>query len=105
MVHIIEHREDAPSDENVLELKVYLSGKDGKTVLGHTPPFATLGKSLAGKQPATWELIPFGVSVDDAFRTALGMCERDGVSTLWVHDPDNLFPPHMRPTAPLDQSA
>jgi len=99
MVRIIEQLESAPKDEPVLEFKVHRSGKDGKTVLGFTRPVVTIGESLAGRQRATWETIPFGVPVADAFCTALRVCERDGVPTLWIHDPDNLFPPQMRPTS------
>jgi hypothetical protein len=97
MVSIVERREDAPSDSHALELKVYLSRKDRKTVLGYVRPFGV----IVTKGTAVWLGTPFGVPAGDAFRTALEFCETHGMSALWVHDPDNRFPPAMRPNRSL----
>jgi hypothetical protein len=92
MVQIVERRESAPGDEYVLEFKVYLSPKDHVTVLGYVRPFGV----IVDKSTAVWVKTDFGVPAAEAFRTALGLCERHGISTLLVNDPENRFPPDMR---------
>jgi hypothetical protein len=101
MPRIIERREDATTDERVLPFKVYQS-KDGTIVFGRITPVVT----FPGRQSAAWEFVPFGTPVDDAFRAAFDVCERDGIPALWVNDPAGLFPPLVRPVIrPANASA
>jgi hypothetical protein len=39
--------------------------------------------------------------VAQAYLDALALCEKEGVTTLWVHDSLGLFPPHDRPERKL----
>jgi hypothetical protein len=39
--------------------------------------------------------------VAQAYLNALALCEKEGVTTLWVHDSLGLFPPHDRPERKL----
>jgi hypothetical protein len=33
----------------------------------------------------------------EAFLDALSLCEKEGIASLWVHDPFGLFPARARP--------
>ena len=70
MTHIVEHREDAAAGKEVFELRAFQL-HDGAA----------------------------RACVVQAYLDVLTLCEREGISTLWVHDPLGLFPP-----PPIDRS-
>ena len=65
-----------------LELRVYRSPKDGKTILAH----ATYPAVIHGNR-AIWASIPFGTPVQEAFRQAMAFGELHGIA-IKVNDPN-----------------
>ncbi len=93
MVQVVERWEEAGSDTRYLTLKVYRKEPDGP-VLGYVLPVNLIdenGKTVAfvGTQKDR--------PVAEAYEKAIALAEEHGVSHLWVHDMDKLFPPDQRP--------
>jgi hypothetical protein len=70
-----------------MRFKVYVSPKDGETVLGYVEPYGVIHGNTC-----TWLQTPFGVPVADAYEVAVDLAERAGVAVLLVDDPKGLFP-------------
>jgi hypothetical protein len=87
MVRIIEHHHDAGPGEEVIELRVFKL-REGDVRACVVSADLTVNHNMMEEMSAP---------VDEAFLDALALCETDGISTLWVHDPLGLFPPHDRP--------
>jgi hypothetical protein len=78
MTRIIDHREDAEVSQEFFELRVFqLKDGDVRACLVLADPLVNLDMM--------------------AYLDALALCETENVTTLWVHDPLDLFPPHHRP--------
>ena len=87
MVRIIDRRGDAVPGESVAQLRVWkLSEQDVRACL--IPIDAIMDKSA---------MLEISDPAAEAFLDAISQCEKEGVATLWVHDPIGLFPPHARP--------
>jgi hypothetical protein len=80
-IQVIETRQAAPAEALVLELRVY--AQDGQ-IKGAVLPLAGYFEMRAGH-------------VERIFLYGLDLCEHHGISVMWVHDPQNLFPPDLRP--------
>lgn len=93
MVSVIESK-DAPTDTPHIEFNVYRSPNDRKIVMGYVSGGAFIHSR--GTQ-ATWLTTPFGVLVNEAYATALGIAEHYGLA-VWVRDKEGLFPPDARPS-------
>jgi hypothetical protein len=98
VVRIIEYRDEVSPDQHVAEFRVYQSPKDASRVLGYIMPYVA---SESGEAARTGTAFEFGEPVDEAFRLALALCEKHGVPTLWIHDPELLFPQDKRPVHDL----
>lgn len=91
MTRIIERRQDVDVIEDVFELRVFQL-RDGDVCA------CVVAADLA----VTFEMMAdMSEPVAQAYLDALALCEAEGVSTLWVHDPLGLFPPHNRPEREL----
>jgi hypothetical protein len=87
MTRVIEHRGDAYPDEKLFELRVFrLHGGDVHACVVPADLSLNLDMMADVSEP-----------VAQAFLDGLALCEKDGIATLWVHDPFGLFPPHVRP--------
>lgn len=91
MTRIIEHRQDAAPDEELLELRVFQL-RDGD-VRGCAVP-ADLAVDLD-------TMAEMSEPVAQAYPDALALCGTESVATLWVHNPLGLFPPRDRPELEL----
>jgi hypothetical protein len=91
MTRVIEHRRDADAGEEVFELRVFqLRDADVRACV------------VPADLPVNLDLMAdMGEPVAQAYLDAIALCEAEGVSTLWVHDPLNLFPPDDRPERDL----
>ena len=91
MTRVVEHREDAAAGEEVFELRVFqLRDADVRACV------------VPADLPVNLDLMAdMGEPVAQAYLDAIALCEAEGVSTLWVHDPLNLFPPDDRPERDL----
>ena len=96
MLHILDTRPPADAASAAFEFCVYRSPKDGETVLGYLAPYG-----VVSDRRALWVKTDFGVPVAEAFLQTLGLAEHYGVETVWVNDPDGLFPPAARPVREL----
>jgi hypothetical protein len=70
-----------------MRFKVYLSPKDGNSVLGYIEPYGI----IHGNQ-CQWLQTPFGAPVAEAYAHAVDLAERAGVLVLLINDPRGLFP-------------
>jgi hypothetical protein len=86
MVKIVRSFTPAPDAPEPMRFKVYLSPKDGRTVLGYVEPYGV----IHGNQ-CTWLQTPFGVPVAQAYAQAVDLAERSGVPVLLIDDPKSLF--------------
>lgn len=91
MVNIIDKL--GSSGDPPFEFKVYRSPNDENRVLGYLTPYGVIHSD---DKQATWIMTPFGVPVAEAYLRALGLAERYGIETIWVNDPDGLFPASAR---------
>jgi hypothetical protein len=87
MTRIIEHRHDAEPGEEVFELRV-LKLRDGGVRACVVPLDLAVGHDMMEEMSEP---------VAEAFHDGLALCEKEGIATLWVHDPLGLFPPGDRP--------
>ena len=87
MTRIIEYRRDAYPDEELFELRVFRL-QDGEVHACVIP--ADLPVNLDA-------MADMSEPVAQAFLDGLALCEKEGIATLWVHDPFGLFPPRDRP--------
>ena len=85
-VCIIETRDAAPHDVLVLELRVY---PQDDQVRGAVLPLAGFFEMRAGQ-------------VERIFLYAIELCAHHRIPFLWVHDPQVLFPPDLRPETDED---
>jgi len=77
MTRIIERRQDAGAVEDVFELRVFQL-RDGDVRACAVP----------AELAVTFEMMAeMREPVAQAYLDALSLCEAEGVSTLWVHDP------------------
>ena len=91
MTRIIERRQDADAVEEMFELRVFQL-RDGDVRACVVP----------ADMAVTFEMMAdISEPVTQAYLGALALCEAEGVSNLWVHDPLGLFPPHDRPEREL----
>jgi len=87
MTRIIEHRDDARVDEELFELRVFqLHDGDVRACVVPADFAVTLDMMAEMSEP-----------VAQAYRDALALCDKENVTTLWVHDPLSLFPLGDRP--------
>ena len=90
MARIIEREQDA-GGAAMLHLKIYRSGKDGHSVLGHASPGAHVSGSIA-----TFPQVEFGTPADEALRQACQIADEARIPFVWIDDPNGLFPPEKR---------
>ena len=95
MVQIVENLVAGPAERPHFEFYVYRSPGDGETVMGH---LSSDGIVQNGGRQVTWLSTPFGVPVQDAYLQALDLARHHGVESVWVNDPEGLFPAASRPT-------
>jgi hypothetical protein len=76
-----------------MRLHVYVSPKDGSTVLGSIDPILVLHKG-------EWVTLVtrFGTPAAETFDLALEYANQSGISLLWIDDPNGLFPTTIRDT-------
>jgi hypothetical protein len=87
MTRIIERRQEAASEKDVFELRVFkLHEGDVRACVIPIDMPVNLDMMADMSEP-----------VAQAFLDALTLCEKEGVTILWVHDPLNLFPSQDRP--------
>lgn len=86
MVQIVRLYSPGPDAPESMRFKVYLSPKDGKSVLGYVEPYGV----IHGTQ-CTWLQTPFGIPVAEAYARAVDLAERAGVPVLVIDDPNSLF--------------
>jgi hypothetical protein len=91
MTRIIDHREDAAVGEEVFELRVFQL-KDGDARACVVPADLPVNLDM---------MADMSEPIAQAYLDALALCETEGVTTLWVHDPLGLFPPADRPEREL----
>jgi hypothetical protein len=91
VTRIIEHRQHADASEKVFELRVFqLHVGDVRACL--VPSHLVISHNMMDETSKP---------VAQAYLDALALCEREGVTTLWVHDSLSLFPAHDRPEREL----
>jgi hypothetical protein len=91
MTRIIEQSQDADAGEKVFELRVFQL-HDGDVRGCVVPSHLIISHNMMDEASKP---------VAQAYLDALALCEKEGVTTLWVHDSLNLFPPHDRPEREL----
>jgi hypothetical protein len=91
MTRIIEHRQDAAPGEEVFELRVFQL-RDGHVRACVVPADLAVNLDM---------MADMSEPVAQAYLDALALCETEGIATLWVHDPLDLFPPRNRPRMEL----
>jgi hypothetical protein len=69
-----------------MRFKVYVSPKDGKSVVGCVEPYGIIYGNTC-----TWLQTPFGAPVAEAFACAVELAKRAGVPMLLIDDPKGLF--------------
>lgn len=87
MVQIVRTFNPGPDAPAPMRFKVYISPKDGTTVLGYVEPYGIIHGDLC-----TWLQTPFGIPVVEAYAHAVELAERARVAVLWIDDPKGLFP-------------
>lgn len=87
VVSVIEEKGDA-GDARYIEFKVHRSPTDPNLVLGS---WRYPDSGLAIDQSK------LGTSVQMEFRTVVDCADQHGIPFVWVNDPDELFPPWLRP--------
>lgn len=87
MVQIVRSMPPGPASPEPMRFKVYLSPKDGKSVLGYVEPYGVIHGNTC-----TWLKTPFGVPVAQAYEAAVDLAARSGVPVLVIDDPNGLFP-------------
>ena len=91
MTRIIEHSQDADAGEKVFELRVFqLDDGDVRDCI--VPSHLAISHNMMDEKSEP---------VAQAYLDALALCEKEGVTTLWVHDSLGLFPPDDRPERKL----
>ena len=88
MVAIIEDKDEA-AGRRYIEFKV------------HQNPAAPSGAQASWRFPETGVAIEEsrpGNALEAEFRLAVDCADQHGIPFVWVHDPDELFPPWLRPT-------
>jgi hypothetical protein len=91
MTRIIEQSQDADAGEKVFELGVFQL-HDGDVRACLVPSHLVISHKMMDETSKP---------VAQAYLDALALCEKEGVTTLWVHDSLSLFPPHDRPEREL----
>src|SRR5215210_7914653 len=94
MVRVIDHLEDADSDE-VFVFSVYLNPRDGKTVMGYLRPYDFKDEDGNTHSSVKGDL---GLDAPTAFREAMAIAEKYGVPFLLINDTARLFPRSRRPS-------
>lgn len=90
MVQILRSFNPGTDSPRPMRFKVYMSPKDGRSVLGYVEPYGILHHNSC-----TWLQTRFDVPVAEAYEHALELARRAGVPMLWIDDPEGLFPaPH-----------
>ena len=87
MTRIVDHREDAAAGEEVFELRVFQL-RDGDVRACVVPADLPINLDM---------MADMSEPVAQAYLDALALRETENVTTLWVHDPLDLFPPDHRP--------
>jgi hypothetical protein len=87
MVAVIEGREEA-GGSRYIEFKVNPSPTDPNVALAIWR-FPENGTVIDQSKP--------GNSVEAEFRLAVDCADQHGIPFVWVHDPEELFPPWVRP--------
>ena len=86
-VRVIESREAAPHDMLVLELQVY---RQEDQVRGTVVPLAGFFEMRAGL-------------IERMYLYAHELCLHHGIRYIWIHDPQQLFGPDLRPEIDADE--
>ena len=76
MTRIIEHRQDADASEKVFELRVFQL-HDGDVRACVVPSHLVISHNMMEETSKP---------VAQAYLDALALCEKEGVTTLWVHE-------------------
>jgi hypothetical protein len=87
MVAVIEGKEEA-AGARYIEFRVYPSPTDPNVALAIWR-FPESGMPIDQSRP--------GNSVETEFRLAVDCADQHGMPFVWVNDPDELFPPWVRP--------
>jgi hypothetical protein len=87
VVAVIDQKEDA-GGARYIEFKVSQSPTDANLVLGSWR-FPDNGIAIDQSKP--------GSSVTTEFRCVVDCADQHGIPYVWVNDPDELFPPWVRP--------
>ena len=87
MVAVIEGKEEA-AGARYIEFKVRPSPNDPSLAVA-TWRFPESGAAIDQSKP--------GNSIDKEFRLAVDCADQHGIPFVWVDDPDELFPPWIRP--------
>ena len=88
MVAIIDDKDEG-AGLRYIEFKVYQSPTDPNRVLANWR-FPDSGIAIEQSRP--------GNDLEMEFRHAVDCADRHGIPFVWVNDPDELFPPWVRPT-------
>ena len=88
MTRVIERRQAAALGETVLELRLFRTkAAEVRAYISCDDVIIDTNMMMLLSRPAA-----------EAFLDALALCEKEGVTKLWVHDSVGLFPPDARPT-------
>ena len=88
MTRVIERRQTAAPGETVLELRFFRTKKNAevRAYISCDDVIIDMDMMMLLSRPAA-----------EAFLDALALCEKEGIASLWVHDPFGLFPARARP--------
>jgi hypothetical protein len=88
MTRVIERRRAAAPGETVLELRFFRTKKNAevRAYISCDDVIIDMDMMMLLSRPAA-----------EAFLDALALCEKEGIASLWVHDPFGLFPAQARP--------
>ena len=87
VVAVIDEKEEA-GGARYIDFAVYRSETDPDRTLARWR-FPDVGTAIYRSEPSN--------NVETEFRFAVDCADQNGVSFVWVNDPDQLFPPWIRP--------
>ncbi len=88
MTRVVERRQAAAPGETVLELRFFRTKKNAevRAYISCDDVIIDMDMMMLLSRPAA-----------EAFLDALALCKKEGIASLWVHDPFGLFPAQARP--------
>jgi hypothetical protein len=87
VVAVVDGKEEA-GGARYIEFEVYRSPTDPDLLLGRWR-FPETGTAIDESKP--------GNNIESEFRFAVDCADQHGVPFVWVNDPEELFPPWIRP--------